>query len=143
MTYISKLLLIALVVSLAGLFPFQAFADTADANAWNCADGAHGLNRIFCGMTTQFRFLPKLLAIFAYVFAAVLAVQAMLQLKEYGDDPSKTPLQSIIIKLVLAAALISLPFAMQTFITAVTGASDMETKVELKKPSLGNHVGGK
>jgi hypothetical protein len=143
MKYVPTFLICLAVLFLAGLLPFDAFAQAQDANSWQC-DGGTSINKIFCGITTQFRYLPKLLAIFAYVIAAILAFKGLLQLREYGDDPSKTPLQSIVIKFALAAALISLPLAMQLFITTVTGASSVNGNVEITTaPTLGTGVSGK
>lgn len=139
----------SLFAGLSGLFlaglllflPVPAYAEsTAD---WAC-QGDKTLNQIFCGITTQFRFMPALLSIFSYAIAAFLGVTGLLQLKQYGDDPSRTPLQGIIIRLALSAMLVSLPFAMQVFVTTVTG-SDNVTQAQThlsRKPSLGSGVSG-
>lgn len=141
MKYSTSLFAGILTVFLVGLsFPFSAEAATNVTN-WACSGS--GLNKIFCGMTSQFRFLPKLLSLFSYVIAVALAVSGLMQLKEYGDDPSKVPLRGIIIKLALSAMLISLPFAMQIFVTTVTGADSItSTNVISNKPSLGTGVSG-
>lgn len=139
MTKTLRLLSLALIVFVvAGLLPFDAFAQNVDS--WQCS--GQGISKIFCSMTNQFRFLPKLLSILSYVAAAIFAFKGLMQLKEYGDDPSKTPLQSILVKLAIAAMLISLPLAMQVFITTVTGAKDMTAGTTLSKPHLGKGVAG-
>ncbi len=142
MKYSSSLFAGLLVaVFLVGLFfPFVAEAGQNSGN-WNCTGS--GISKIFCGITSQFRFMPKLLAIFSYVIAIGLAVSGLMQLKQYGDDPSKVPLRNIIIKLALSAMLISLPYSMQIFVTTVTGSNSMGTATtNISKPSLGSGVSG-
>lgn len=141
-TGILPLLVLGLGVLLcAGLLPFDAFANGL-ANDWDKCSGS-GVSKIFCGITQQFRFMPRLLSIFAYVMAVVLAVQGFLQLRDYGDDPTKVPLPSILIKFALAAALISLPLTMQLFVTSVTGAKSITATSQLtNKPSFGKGAGG-
>lgn len=142
MKYSSSLFAGLLVaVFLVGLFfPFAAEAGQ-NSGTWSCA--GTGLNKIFCGITSQFRFMPKLLALFSYVIAIGLAVSGLLQLKQYGDDPSKVPLRGIIIKLALSAMLISLPFSMQIFVTTVTGSNSIQQgNTSIAKPKLGTGVSG-
>lgn len=122
--------------------PSMAHAMAPDSGSWLCG-GDGKINQIFCGITSQFRHTPKLLSLFSYVIAVALAVSGLLQLKEYGDDPSKVPLRSIIIKLVLSAMLISLPFSMQLFVTTVTGQSSIQSSNTIyARPSLGSGVSG-
>lgn len=146
MKYSSSLFMGTVVtVFLAGLFfAFPAAAQMGqESSSWACGDGNGTLNSIFCGITTQFRWMPKTLSIFSYVIAVMLFVSGLLQLKEYGDDPSKTPLRGIIIKLALGTMLISLPFMTQIFVTTVTGADDMATAtISVSKPTLGSGVSG-
>lgn len=146
MKYSSSLITgLVVTVFLAGLFvSFPAFAQLGqEAGTWTCSD-AGKINAIFCGITNQFRFMPKLLSIFAYAIAMMLFVSALLQLKQYGDDPSKVPLNSVIVKFVIAVMLISLPYATQVFVTTVTGAESMGTAgSQVSKPSLGAGVSGK
>lgn len=143
MKYSSSLFAGLLILFLVGLFfPFAAEAKDV-TTSWNCS-GDKNLNTIFCGITSQFRFMPKLLSLFAYAIATFLAVSGLMQLKQYGDDPSKTPLRSIVIKLALSAMLVSLPFAMQVFVTTVTGADKIENAAgSVGRPSLGTGVSGK
>jgi len=142
MKYLPTILFVAVLMAGLFLLPVDAFAQQAKAEKWACA-GNKDINSIFCGITTQFRFLPKLLSLFAYVIAAVLIFKALFQLKELGDDPSKVPVQSIVIKFALAAALISLPLAMQLFVTTVTGAKDLnEAGAVAVRPQFGNGLSG-
>lgn len=141
MKYSSSLFAGLLVaVFLVGLLmPLPAFAQES---SWGCS-GNGNLNSVFCGITAQFRFMPKLLSLFAYVIAVALAISGLLQLKEYGDDPSKVPLRNIIIKLALAAMLISLPFAMRIFVTTVTGVDNVSAgNSSIGRPSLGTGASG-
>lgn len=147
MKYSSSLLTgLVVTVFLAGLFfAFPAAAQmNQDSGSWIC-DGGGTLNNIFCGITGQFRFMPKTLSVFSYVLAVMLFVSGLLQLKEYGDDPSKTPLRSIIIKLAMGTMLISLPYMTQIFVTTVTGADNMESgaTIAIDTPKLGVGVSGK
>lgn len=142
-TKLLPVLTVLAVVLVVGLFPHDAFAQKALDQDWACK-GDRSLNTIFCGITNQFSTMPKLLSVFAYVIAAVLTFKGLLQLKEFGDDPSKTPIQSVIMKFALAGMLACLPLAMQVFITTVTGAKDVSAASALsRKPSLGNRVSGK
>lgn len=145
MKYSPSLFAGLLTIFLAGLFfSFPAAAQYGqEADTWVCASTAGGINKIFCGITEQFRHMPKLLAVFSYVIAIGLAISGLLQLKEYGDDPSKVPLRGIIVKLALAAMLISLPFSMQVFVTTVTGADKLDAdNTHISKPGLGSGVKG-
>lgn len=99
-------------------------------------EGSSDLGLVFCHMTKETRPIAALLGVIAYVMAVVIAMRGFLQLKAYGDDPSQVPLRSIIIKFVLATMLISLPLAMQVFITSVTGAKGVEAQATIKKPRL-------
>lgn len=135
---------LVVTVFLAGLFlAFPAAAQMGqESSSWTCS-GEGTLNSIFCGITSQFRWMPKTLSTFSYVLAVILFVSGLLQLKEYGDDPSKTPLRGIMIKLALGTMLISLPFMTQIFVTTVTGADDMATAtISVSKPTLGSGVSG-
>ena len=76
------------------------------------------------------------MAIFAYVMAAVITLVGLVHLKNYGDDPSQVPVRSIIAKFVLATCLISLPFAMQVFITTVTGRASIEDQETVARPCM-------
>ena len=104
------------------------FAATPECKADNT------LNKVFCGLVVQFSPFAKFLAVIAYVMAIALLLTGLLNLKAYGEDPSQTPLRSILIKFVLAAMLVSLPMAMQIFVTSVTGVSSIDTKVTIKQP---------
>jgi hypothetical protein len=105
---------------IAGLLPFPALAQTPTQWASKCtADGT--LYGLFCNLGAQFRYMPQLLATLCYTGGAGLLLMALLNLKAYGDDPSSVPIRSVIMKLVLATFLISLPLAMQVFVGSVTG----------------------
>ena len=120
MTKIRYLHLGILAVLVAGLFSSSpAFAQSA---TWAPGCGADGtLNAIFCSLSTEFRFIPKALALFAYAGGVILAFIALLNLRAYGDDPSQTPLRDIVMKFLLGAILISLPLGMQVIVKTVTG----------------------
>ena len=99
------------------------------------------LEGLFVNLSLNFITVAKLLAIFAYVMAAVIMIVGLVHLKNYGDDPSQIPVRSIIMKFVLASMLVSLPFAMQIFVTTVTGASDIESQSSVAAPCLMNGSG--
>jgi type IV secretory pathway VirB2 component (pilin) len=105
-------------------------------NAAPTCDTDSSLNKIFCNLVVEIGPFAKFLAVIAYVMAAALTLTGLLNLKAFGDDPSQMPLRSIIMKFVLATMLISLPLAMQVFVTAVTGVKTIETQTSVKKPSL-------
>lgn len=146
MKYPSSLFAGFLGLFLAGLllfYPEMAFAE--GTVEWNCSDKGN-LNQVFCGITSQFRFIPQVLAVFAYAIAVFLAVTALMQLKQYGDDPSRTSLPGIIVRLVLAVSLISLPFAIQIFVTTLTGTksiNEVSSTMTRDRPKLGDGVSGK
>jgi hypothetical protein len=105
-------------------------------NVTSCKTGTGTVNAVFCNLVQAFSPFASFLALCTYVMATFLGLTGLLNLKAYGDDPSQTPLRSIIIKFALAAMLISLPLAMQVFVTSVTGAQSIDTVVQVKKPSL-------
>lgn len=136
MKHIPSILTIGLLgVFLAGLLPFPAYA------AEGCSKD--GINTIFCSIVLQFGVFPKFLATISYVMAAIFGLLGLLQLKEYGEDPSKTPLRSILMKFFLSAVLVSLPLAMRVFVTTVTGADSLESETTIRQPSFGKGVSGK
>lgn len=91
---------------------------------------------MFANLSSNFIPIAKTLAILAYVMATVIMLIGLINLKEYGDDPSKVPIRSIIMKFVLAAMLVSLPFAMQIFVTTVTGRAGIEDQETVGMPCL-------
>ena len=92
---------------------------------------------IFCNIATQFRPITGVMSILVYALAAVLVLMALMSLKEYGDDPSRVPFRSIVLKFVLACCLISLPLAMEVFMTSVTGEASFaaQQKAQGKRPA--------
>lgn len=109
-----------LMVAAVGLFSSPAFAQAKDVWSQGCtADGT--LAGIWCSMSTEFRFIPKALALFAYAGGVTLFFIGLINLRAHVDDPSQTPLRDIIMKFVLGAFLISLPLAIQVVVTTVTG----------------------
>lgn len=128
----------ALLIMVIGLFSFPAFAQQG-GGVWakGCeVDGS--LSGLFCSLSTEFRFIPKALAIFSYAAGVMLFFIALLAVKQYGDDPSQTPLRGIVIKFVLGAFLISLPMAMEVVVKTVTGDSmdTSSTVVRVQRPCL-------
>ncbi len=108
----------------------------------NISTSVNTLESLFSNLSLNFVSVSKLLAIFAYVMAAVIMLVGLLHLKNYGDDPSQGPaVRSIVMKFVLAAMLVSLPFAMRIFVTTVTGASDFETQDTVGLPCMMNGSG--
>lgn len=97
----------------------------------SCSGTGKGLNVVFCNLAKEMQPFSKLIAIFSYVTAASLLLTGLLDLKGFGDDPGDHPLRSIVMKFVLASMLISLPFAMDLFVTAATGDS-VSTKATTK-----------
>lgn len=89
------------------------------------------LGGAFANLSLNFLPAAKTMAILAYVMAAAITLVGLLHLKNYGDDPSQTPIRSILMKFVLAAMLISLPFAMQVFVTTVTGVDSIESQTQI------------
>jgi hypothetical protein len=118
------LLLGVLVTVITGLLPFSAHAGAGNFATACSNDGT--LYGVFCNIGNQLRYLPKTLVTFCYVMAAVLAMVGLLNLKAYGDDPTSVPIRTIIMKFILAAFLISLPSAIQVFVTSVTGTKNIE-----------------
>lgn len=94
------------------------------------------MEALFVNLGVSFVPLAKTMAVIAYVMAAVIVLVGLLHLKNYGDDPSQVPVRSIVIKFVLAAMLVSLPFAMQLFVTTVTGRDTIEDQEQVFRPCL-------
>ncbi len=142
---------IALVAQSLGMrFPTvissqDTFEDETGFKGYHFSDQDSGsttsLEAVFSSLSVEFIPLSKTIAVFAYVIAAVILLVGLLHLKNYGDDPSQVPIRSIMIKFVLASMLISLPFAMQIFVTTVTGKSTIETQDTVGKPCLMNGSG--
>lgn len=82
---------------------------------------------IFCNIAIQFTPVTGLMSVLVYALAAVLILMGLLSLKEYGDDPSRVPFRSIVVKFVLGCFLFSLPLAMELFMTSVTGDASFST----------------
>lgn len=101
----------------------------------SCTEQA-GLNRVFCNLVVEISPFSKLIALFAYVLATGLVLSGMLSLKAYGDDPSRTPVKTIIIKFVLATLLISLPLSMNIFISTMTGKKASAQPETVSRPTL-------
>jgi hypothetical protein len=91
---------------------------------------------LFTNLSSNFIPLAKTLAVFAYVMAAAIMLIGLLHLKNYGDDPSQVPVRSIVMKFILASMLVSLPFAMQIFVTTVTGVDSIEDQGTVGQPCL-------
>lgn len=129
------LFLSVLATLVAGLFPFPAFA------AEDTCSYVTGINTIFCGMTAAFKSSPMLLSMISWIIAVIMAITALINLKEYGDDPSRTPLKNIIIKLLIAVLLISLPLIMKTIGSTMASGGSGAT---MTRPMLGRgSIGGK
>jgi hypothetical protein len=128
-----------LVAFVAGLFPFPAFA------AGTCDESGGGsLYTIFCSLAFNLENVPKAMAVFCYAGGLVLTMQGLLNLRNYGDDPSQTPLRSIAMKFALAAMLIGLPLAIQVVVGSMTGqgVEDGGETVERPKSYDGNGLSG-
>ncbi len=120
MKKLSPYLIALVVVLIAGLFSFPAFATGPKAATWTCT-GDGTISNIWCSLSNEFRFIPKTLVVMAYGAGIILTMLGLLGLKKYGDDPSQTPLRDVVMKFVLAAFLIMLPYAMQVVVGSVTG----------------------
>jgi len=135
--------ILSFLACLTCFLPIEAFAQTAP-DPLGCGRGGGSINQIFCGIATEFRGAPKLLSVFSWVGAVILAIMAFMNLKQHGDDPGSVPMRSIIIKFVLAVLLISLPLIMRVFITSVTGTTDISSAGVVKRPKLGTgSIGGR
>lgn len=106
-------LILALVI---GLLPFPALAQQSNP----CA-GEDSIYRIFCSLAWEFQWLPKFMSLLCYIGGVALVFMALLNLRQYGDDPSSIPLRSILMKFALAALLLSLPLTMNVLVGSITG----------------------
>jgi hypothetical protein len=106
----------------------QSFKNTAS----QCSDDKT-IGNVFCNLTEQMGIFPAFLSVISYVMAAVITLIGLLNLKNYGDDPSAVPLRSILMKFVFAVMLISLPLTMQAFITTITGAKSIDEAQAIKR----------
>ena len=116
----STLSLTILATLVAGLlFSSPAFAQST---SWSdsCADDGT-LFGVFCALSTEFRFLPKALALLSYATGVTLFFLALMGWKKYGDDPTQTSVRDLVMKMVVGAFLISLPLAMQMVVKTVAG----------------------
>jgi hypothetical protein len=129
MTRIPLSLFLGLAVFMvAGLLPFPAFAQQACPN-----DGS--LSSVFCSMALESGSTPRVLAVFSYAMGAVMTLGGLLNLRQYGDDPSSIPLRTIIMKFSAAVMLISLPLIMQTIIKTTTG-KEISAQETVSRPCL-------
>ena len=120
----------------------QAFEGAASFKTdYHTGASATTAEALFVNLGTSFLPLAKTMAVLAYVMAAAIILVGLLHLKNYGDDPSQVPVRSIVIKFILAGFLISLPFAMQIFVTTVTGRSTIEDQEQVAMPCIINGSG--
>ncbi len=102
-----------------------------------CAD-EESIYRIFCSLSWEFRFIPRLMALLCYVGGVALILMGLLNLRAYGDDPSSTPLRSVLMKFALGALLISVPLTMDVIVRSVSGGTqgvDSESE-PLNRPAV-------
>lgn len=97
-----------------------------------------GLNAVFCNMVVEISPYAKLLAMISYVLAAMMLLSGLLELKAYGDDPSRTPIKGILMKFIVATMFVSLPLAMNMFITSVTGVKSSSYADSVSRPKFYN-----
>lgn len=117
-----------LAAFVAGFFPSFAFAGGA------CADESVAtLYTLFCTLAFNLQHVPPALAVFCYAGGVILTMQGLLNLRNYGDDPSQTPLRSIAMKFALAAMLIGLPLSIEVVVGSMTG-QDMEGMETVSRP---------
>jgi hypothetical protein len=119
-----------------GVPTVNSSASTFVDNAGVGRERATNIGDTFANLAFEFVPLAKVMAVFSYVFAAMITLTGLLHLKQYGDDPSQMPLKSILIKFILASCLISLPFAMQIFVTSVTGRDSIEDQAVVNRPCV-------
>ena len=53
--------------------------------------------------------IPKLTAVFAYVIGTFFAATGLVKLKDWMHEPDKNPINAVIIRMIVAVLLISLP----------------------------------
>ncbi|MDB5478698.1 MAG: hypothetical protein JWM96_1193 [Alphaproteobacteria bacterium] len=111
----------AFALIILGFVPGDALAQTPVANVFKCPTG--GLNAVFCTLSNELRSTPKLITTLSWIVAVIMGFTALLNLKEYGDDPTKIPLRSIIIKFILCVLLITFPFVISSVRTSLTGTN--------------------
>jgi hypothetical protein len=96
---------------------------------------------MLCGMTTahaqvtslsgaqtqiagQIVYIPKLVAVFAYVIGTYFAADGLLKLKNWMSEPEKNPLNAAIFRLVVASLLIALPKVISISNATIFGGSN-------------------
>jgi ABC-type spermidine/putrescine transport system permease subunit II len=100
-TYHRKLMLIAgaaLLVAVALVLPFDAFASTTD------------LKKQTEQLGTQIFKIPRLLALAAYAMGAFFAISALFKLKGFIEAPDDNPITQVMARAAIAALLILLPY---------------------------------
>lgn len=68
------------------------------------------INDLFLRIINSTGSITGIFSLFAYLIGILLIVLAILKLREHIDDPDKTPLREVVIRLLFAAAMLALPF---------------------------------
>ena len=89
------------VVFVLGIIPHSARAEDFDEGDFST---------LFVKIANSFSGAPGLIAAAAYVTGVLLAVSAIIKLKQHFDDPNNTPLREVMARAAIAGSLFALPY---------------------------------
>lgn len=85
---------------------------TQTAGILGIASGLAGLNnfnQIFTNLVAAMSQTPFLIYAIAYLAGLIMAVSALIKLKEHVEDANKTPLKTVVIRFLIGGALLTMP----------------------------------
>jgi hypothetical protein len=98
----------------------DAFASTVATTANTDGD----FNELFERIGRSFQDFPGLISIAAYLVGIILSIGGLLKLKDFIDEPARTPLKDVAIRFIIGGAFFAFPFVisvLQASIGAQTG----------------------
>lgn len=77
-------------------------------------------NEIFTNVVYAMSNTPLLVYVFAYLAGLIMIVSALLKLKEHVEDPNKAPLRTVLGRMLIAGALLTLPTLFNAMATTIS-----------------------
>jgi hypothetical protein len=88
-------------------------------------------NEIFTNIVYAMSNTPLLVYVFAYLAGVIMIVSALLKLKEHVEDPNKAPLRTVVGRMLIAGALLTLPTLFNAMATSISPNYETYSFLEL------------
>ncbi len=126
-----------------GLYSLVGLTLPGSARAADFDEG--DFSTLFVKISESFAGTPGLIAAAAYITGVMLAVTAIIKLKQHFDNPDNHPLREVIARAAIAGALFALPYVAEVATAAIGGQTGNTGVVSMtlgNSGSLGGMISG-